>query len=154
MCVNWPSGFEKIKVSGKSPPKDPPSIWPGVPSTQVTTSSLPPRPTKKACSSTCSIEEDQLSEFLSSDKVTFISLKENLKSQREYLVHLSCFIIEDTLHVYSQQYLNGAPLFLVKIFKDLNFETYHCGIKYTISTLSKNRVMTAHVWFLKRLLDT
>ena len=52
----------------------------------------------------------------------------------------------DTLYVQSQQYLNGVPLFLVKIFKDLNFETYHCGIKCTISTLSKNRVMTVHAW--------
>ena len=104
-------------------------------------------PQKKACSSTRSIEEDQLSKFLSSDKVTFTSLKANLvKNQRESLVHLSCFIIEDALYVQSQQYLNGLPLFLVKIFKDLNFETYHCGINCTISTLSKNRVMTVHAW--------
>ena len=65
---------------------------------------------------------------------------------RESLVHLSCFIVEDTLYVQSLHYLNGVPLFLVKIFKDLNFETYHCGIKCTISTLSKNRVMTVHAW--------
>ena len=62
------------------------------------------------------------------------------------MVDLPCFIIEDTLYVQSQQYLNGLPIFLVKIFKDLNFETYHCGIKCTISTLSKNRVMTVHAW--------
>ena len=68
---------------------------------------------KKACSSTRSIEEDQLSEFDSSHKVKFTSLKENLK-MRESLVHLSCFIIEDTLYVQSQHYLNGVPLFLVK----------------------------------------
>ena len=59
---------------------------------------------------------------------------------------MSCFIIEDTLYVQSQQYLNGVPLFLVKIFKDLNFDTYHCGIKCTISALSKNRVMTVYAW--------
>ena len=39
-----------------------------------------------------------------------------------------------------------VPLFLLKIFKDLNFETYHCEIKCTISTLSKSRVMTVHAW--------
>ena len=100
VCVlHWPSGFEDIKVNGKSRPKDPPSIWPGVPSSQTPTASKSQRPTKKACSSTRSIEEDQLSEFLSSDKVTFTSLKENLlKSQGESLVHLSCFIYRrDTL---------------------------------------------------------
>ena len=91
-ALHWPSGFEDIKVNGKSRPKDPPSIWPGVPSSQTPTASKP-------CSSTRSIEEDQPSEFLSSDKVTFTSLKENLlKSQGESLVHLSCFIYRrDTL---------------------------------------------------------
>ena len=44
----------------------------------------------------------------------------------ESLVHLSCFIVEDTLYVQFQQYLNGVLLFLFKIFEDLNFETYHC----------------------------
>ena len=88
-----------------------------------------------------------LSEFLSSDKIKFTSLKENLpKSQWKSLVHLSYFIIEDTLYVQSQQHLNGAPLFPVKIFKDLNFETYHCGMKCTISNISKNRVMAVHAW--------
>ena len=70
-ALHWPSGFEDIKVNGKSRPKDPPSIWPGVPSSQTPTASKP-------CSSTRSIEEDQLSEFLSSDKVTFTSLKDSL----------------------------------------------------------------------------
>ena len=130
-----------MEISTKRPGLD----WPDVPSIQVPASS--PRPTKKASSSTRSIEEDQLSEFLSSDKVTFTSLKENLlKNQRESLEHLSCFIIEYTLYVQSQQYLNGEPLFLVKIFKDLNFETHYCGIKYTIFTFSKIRVMTIHAW--------
>ena len=62
------------------------------------------------------------------------------------MVHLSCLNIPDTLYVQSQQYLNGVPLSLVKIFKDLNFETYHCGVKCTISTRPKNRVMTVHTW--------
>ena len=148
VCVlHWPSGFEEIKVNGKFRPNNPLLIWPGVASSQVPISSPPPRPTKKTCSSTRSIEEDQLSEFLSSDKVTFISLKENLlKNQTESLVNLSCFIIADTLYVQSQQYLNGVPLLIVNIFKDLNFETYRCGIKCTISTPSKNRVMTAYAW--------
>ena len=52
-------------------------IWEGVPSTQTPTSSTPPRPTTKACSSTHSIEEDQPSDFFGSDKVTFTSLKDD-----------------------------------------------------------------------------
>ena len=76
-----------------------------------------------------------------------MSLKENfLKNGSESLVHLSCFIIEDILYVQSQKYLGGVSFLLVKIFEDLNFEMYHCGIKYTLTTLSKNRVMTVYVW--------
>ena len=45
---------------------------------QVPTSSPPQRLGKEACSSARSIEEDQLSDFVSSDKITFTSLKENL----------------------------------------------------------------------------
>ena len=37
-ALHWPSGFEEIKVNGKSRLKDLPSIWPGVPSSQVATS--------------------------------------------------------------------------------------------------------------------
>ena len=87
-ALHWPSGFEEIKVNGKPRPKEPLSIWPGVPSSQVPASSPPPQPTKNACSSKRSIEEDLLSEFLSSDKVTFASLKENVpKYQRESSGH-------------------------------------------------------------------
>ena len=143
MCVTLAIRFWGNKSQWKITTKDPSSIWPSVPSSQVTTPSTAPRPTKKACSSTRSIEEDQISEFLSN--VT--SLNENVfKNQRESLVYLSCFIIEDTLCVQSQQYIYGVPHFLVKIAKDLNFETYHCGIKCAISTISKNRVMTVHGW--------
>ena len=46
-ALHWPSGFEEIKVNGKSRPKDPPSIWPGVPSGQVPKSSPPTRLTHK-----------------------------------------------------------------------------------------------------------
>ena len=73
---------------------------------------------------------------ISSNKVT-LTLKEHLKNQRESLVHLSSFIIEDTHYVQFQKYLNEEPLFLVKIFKDLNFKSHHCGIKCTMSNLSK-----------------
>ena len=90
-ALHWPSGFEEIKVNGKSRPKDPPSIWPGVPSSQVPTSCPPPRPTKKASSSIRSVEEHELSEILSSDKVTFKSLKENLLKKSEGI--LSTFVM-------------------------------------------------------------
>ena len=90
--LQQPSSFEEIKVNGKSRQKDPPTLRPGAPtgvSSQVSTSSSRPPPTIKACSSIFSIGEDQLSEFLGSDKVTFASLKENLlKTWGESLVHL------------------------------------------------------------------
>ena len=51
------------------------------------------------------------------------------------LIVLSCSIIQDTLYVQSQQYFNRVPLFLVKVFKDLNFEMHSCGITHKVVTV-------------------
>ena len=58
-----------------------------MPSTQVPTSSSPPRPTIKTGLSTAIIEENQSSEFLGGDKVTFTSLKESF-NHRESLPNI------------------------------------------------------------------
>ena len=47
-AFHWPSGFKEIKVNGTFQPKEPPSIWPDIPSSQVLTSSPPPQSTKKS----------------------------------------------------------------------------------------------------------
>ena len=76
------------------------------------------------------------------------SLRENLKNRREFWVNFSCFLIEDTLYLPSQKYLNRVPIFLVKTLKDLKFD---CVLKYTISTLSQNRVMSVFEEIIRHL---
>ena len=99
-------------------------MWPAVPSSQVPSSSLPSRTTMKAYSSTRSIEGDQLLINFAKYEATFTSLNEGI---------LSTFTII-------------VPLFLVKMFKDFYFEAYLFEIKCTVTTLSKNSVMTVHEW--------
>ena len=91
-------------------------MWPAVPSSQVPSSSLSSRTTMKAYSSTRSIEGDQLLINFAKYEATFTSLNEGI---------LSTFAII-------------VPLFLVK--------AYLFEIKCTVTTLSKNSVMTVHEW--------
>ena len=100
------------------------------------------------------IKEDQISELLVRKKVTSRHQKKNLlKTEREYLVYFSCFVTEDTIYVKPRQYLNGVSLFLVKVSNDLNFEMHPCGIKFTVSTLSRIEYFMLNQ-LLKSLSDT
>ena len=53
------------------------------------------------------------------------------------LVNLQTFIL-----------LSGTsvPRFLLRIFNDLKFEAYHCGVRCTIRTLSVNRICIFNRW--------
>ena len=44
---HWPSNFDTIEVHRKICPKNPPSVWPGVPSSQIQTPSAVQRNIKK-----------------------------------------------------------------------------------------------------------
>lgn len=58
---------------------------------------------------------------------------------------MSCFIIKDT-YTHCSGSAEFEPLFLVNIFKDLDFETNHYGIKCVISTVSIIRVTAVGTW--------
>ena len=39
--MHWPAGYETKSVNGKLRPKNPPSVWPGVPVSQIPSTSKP-----------------------------------------------------------------------------------------------------------------
>ena len=53
-------------------------------------------------------------------------------------------MVEKTISIYCVLY--SIPLFLVQIFENLDFETFHCGIKCFIKSLSKNRINIVDSW--------
>ena len=56
------------------------------------------------------------------------------------------YTIANTLIVQSSNINEGTPLFLLKINEDFTFSAYHCGVKCTITTLSKNRNVRLNKW--------
>lgn len=81
------------------------------------------------CSKRTSCQErntlpDELELFTRLDEFNFDSLKKVLlKNERLFSVNI-CFSIQDSLMVQSTNYENGVPLFLLKIYEDLRFQTF------------------------------
>ena len=69
--LHWPPDFPTVKVHGKLRPKDPPSVWPGVPKSQIPSPIPVPRSTKRKTFDVRSLEEDELEKFVCSDQVSF-----------------------------------------------------------------------------------
>ena len=145
--LHWPSEFEKISKNGKFRPRDPPSVWPHVPSSQIPTPAPSSRTTKRTSSSQRNTEEDQLAAFLASDNVTFCEMKDKLlTSERNLPAPVISYMDGDVLNVQSRKLLNGVPLFIIRISQDLSFENFHLGVKATASSLSKNRITALKTW--------
>ena len=52
------------------------------------------------------------------------------------------FLDENILTVQSSKVINGIPLFILRIYKNLEFQTFHYGDKPYINSLSKNHINT------------
>ena len=104
--------------------------------------------TKRASSSVRSRQEDEFDSFLEKDKTTFEGLHAQLicSNSRTFVTPVTVFIVDGALNIQSQQFFHGTPMFLVKIFDNLCFETFHCGIKCYIFSLLKNYVTTIDSW--------
>ena len=132
-------------MHGKDRPKDPPSVWHNVPLSQIPTPLPASRSTKRSLSSVRSREEDQLAAFLAKDRVTFIQLKEILLTRkRDLQVSVIAFMDDSVSTIQSTRFMNGMPMFVVRISQDLSFENFHLGVK--CSSLSQNPITTMQSW--------
>ena len=145
--LHWPPNFAKSEKNGKLRPKNKPSVWPNVPSSQIPTVPAPERSTTKSSSATRNMQPDELATFIECDKVEFAKVKDCIESgQRTFGTKVVTFSIAGTVFVQSEKYDNGIAEFVVKIFEDLRFETFHFGVKCYISSLSKNRIIKLDSW--------
>ena len=53
---------------------------------------------------------------------------------------------ENILTVQSLKFVDGIPLFMLRIYNNLYFETFHYRVKCYISSVSKNRINTVDTW--------
>ena len=56
------------------------------------------------------------------------------------------FLDENISTVQSSKFVDGIPLFMLRIYNNLHFETFHYGVKCYISSLSKNHINTVDTW--------
>ena len=67
-ALHWSKNFETVEGrGGKLRPKNAPSVWPGIPVSQVPTASVPERTTQRSSSSCQNAQNDELPSFLAQD---------------------------------------------------------------------------------------
>ena len=145
-AAHWPRNFEYIVVRKKIRPKNPPSKFDEVKPSMIPTPPPKPRTTKKAHASNRNILPDELASFVESDKLDFPQLQALSINQDRFKGIVMSYIIEDVVHLQSELFSGGVPMFLIKIHENLRFETFHFGIKCYIPSLSKNYITVLDTW--------
>ena len=85
--------------------------------------------------------------FLELDKINYTNLKESLlNNKKDFVCLLVAFLDKNILTVQSSKFVDGIPLFMLRIYNNLRFETFHYGVKCYISSLSKNCKNTVDTW--------
>ena len=69
-----------------------------------------------------------------------------LNNKKDFVCQAVAFLDENILTVQSSKFVDGIPLFMLRINNNLCFETFHCGGKCYISSLSKNCMNTVDTW--------
>ena len=72
-----------IKVHGKLHTKNPPSVWLGIPSLQISSTSASEHITKRAFKTVRNIQADELTLFLATDKISYPTLKKKLLERKK-----------------------------------------------------------------------
>ena len=90
---------------------------------------------------------DELNTFLELDKINYTNLKESLlNNKKEFVCPVDAFLDDNILTVQSSKFVDSIPLFMLRIYGNFRFETFHYGVKCYISSLSKNRINTVDTW--------
>ena len=74
-------------------------------------------------------------------------MKEALtNNSRQLFVPFKSLVNDDGLYLQSTLFSDGIPVFLIKIYNDLRYETFHLGVKVYVTSLSRNRVSKLDTW--------
>ncbi len=65
-----------------------------------------------------------------------------LKNKKDFVCPVGAFLDGNILTIQSPKFVDGIPLFMLRIYNNLHLETFHYGVKCYISSLSKNRINT------------
>ena len=74
-------------------------------------------------------------------------MKESLlNNNKDFVCSVVAFLDKNILTVQSSKFVDDIPLFMLKIYNNLRFETFHYGVECYISSQSKNRINTVDTW--------
>ena len=74
-------------------------------------------------------------------------MKESLlNNKKNFVCPVVAFLDENILTDQSSKFVDGIPIFMLRIYNNLHFETFHYGVKCYFSSLSKNHINTVDIW--------
>ena len=82
-----------------------------------------------------------------------------LNNKKDFICPVVAYLDENILTVQSSKFVDVIPLFLLRIYNNLHFETFHYGVKCYISSPSKNHINTVDscskqekiIWYLNSI---
>ena len=87
--------------------------------------------------------DDKMNNFLELNKINYTNLKESLiNNKKDFVYPVVAFLDENILTVHSLKVINGIVLFMLRIYQNLQFQTFQCYI----SSLSKNHINRVNTW--------
>ena len=100
-----------------------------MPSSQIPTASAVQRNIKKTSSTVRNQIANKLNAVLELDKINYTNLKESLlNNKKDFACPVVAFSEENILTVQSSKFVDGTPLFMLRIYNNLHFETFHYGV--------------------------
>ena len=135
--LHWPDDAAFVTDHGKLRPVKPPSLFPNIPRSCLK-EPLPKERKTLTSSFLRGIIPDEITEFEWQDLLSFNEIKTVLRDYNDIIVYKdeNIFIIQSKLFKY------GVPIFVLKIFDELTFESFSFGSSCSISSLSTNRAIT------------
>ena len=103
---HWPKSFEKIKVFTKYWPKNPLSLWEGIPRSQGPKESVKIRTTKRTYSCVRNRQEEELTLIAEKDKTTFKVIHDELVGNvcKRFVTPVAVFKANSAVYIESQQF--------------------------------------------------
>ena len=84
--------------------------------------------------------------FLELDNIIIHIWKEVCLTTKDFIYPVLAVLNENILTVQSPKFVDGISLFMLRIYYNLRSVTFHYGVKYSISSLSKIRINTLDTW--------
>lgn len=141
---HWPENAEFVKFYGKLRPKNPPSVFFGIPNSCLPTQQSKERTTKKSLSSARNHAEDEMKQFLEKDKFEFDKLLDQLQTKFDCDV---AYVDKDgTVIIQSKEITLGVPKFVIKIKNDYSYTCFSFGSPCNIISLQNNSISLCKTW--------